>query len=184
MAAQFTDDRELTELIGELSLKSPDFASLWAKHPVQRCTSGVKRFHHPEVGELDLHFDVLHLPDASGQRVITHTAEPGSLACVTLGLLTAAAECQGSGHSGARRTADTRATMARSSIGRLRRWGIRTRLLATPSAACTRVLAAGSSTSGRAARRSDTHSVRYSAASGGTCSGVPPEGSRSRRPGC
>jgi len=94
IAAQFTDDRELTELIGELSLKSPDFASLWAKHPVQRCTSGVKRFHHPEVGELDLHFDVLHLPDASGQRVITHTAEPGSLACVTLGLLTAAAECQ------------------------------------------------------------------------------------------
>jgi len=95
VAARFSDDRELAELIGELSVKSTDFASLWARHPVQRCTSGVKRFSHPEVGELDLHFDVWHLPDAGGHRVITHTAEPGSLACVALGLLTTAAEGPG-----------------------------------------------------------------------------------------
>ena len=34
--------------------------------------------HHPEVGDLDLRFEVLHLPDDSGQRLLTHTAAPGS----------------------------------------------------------------------------------------------------------
>ena len=87
VAAQFRDDQELTELIGELSLNSPEFASLWARHPVQRCTTGVKQFHHPEVGDLDLSFEVLHLPDADGQRILAHTAEPGSPAASALALL-------------------------------------------------------------------------------------------------
>lgn len=90
VAAQFKDDRELAELIGELTLNSPDFASLWAKHPVRRCVSGVKKFRHPEVGDFDLTFEVLHLPDANGQRILTHTAEPGSPAAAALDLLRAA----------------------------------------------------------------------------------------------
>ena len=90
VAAQFRDDRELTELIGELIVNSPDFATLWAKHPVQKCTSGVKQFRHPEVGDFDLGFEVLHLPDANGQRLMTHTAEPGSSAESALALLRAA----------------------------------------------------------------------------------------------
>ena len=85
VAAQFKDDRVLTELIGELSMKSPEFARLWTKHPVRRCVSGVKQFHHPEVGDFKLDFEVLHLPDASGQRIITHTAQPGTPAAATLG---------------------------------------------------------------------------------------------------
>lgn len=89
VAAQFRDDRELAELIGDLSMKSPEFASLWAKHPVERCTSGVKQFHHPEVGDLDLGFEVLHLPDTTGQRLLTHTPEPGSPAEAALALLRA-----------------------------------------------------------------------------------------------
>ncbi len=87
VAAQFRGDRELAELIGELTLNSPDFARLWAKHPVQKCTSGTKQFRHPEVGDLDLDFEVLHLPDVSGQRIVTHTAEPGSAAAAALALL-------------------------------------------------------------------------------------------------
>jgi transcriptional regulator with XRE-family HTH domain len=89
IAASFQDDRDLAELIGELTLKSPEFASLWAKHPVQRCTSGVKHLHHPLVGELELDFQVLHLPDTSGQRLLTHTAAPGSAAAAGLALLKA-----------------------------------------------------------------------------------------------
>jgi transcriptional regulator with XRE-family HTH domain len=89
VAAQFRDDRELAELIGEITVKSPEFASLWARHPVQRCVSGVKQFHHPEVGDFDLSFEVLHLPDANGQRLMTHIAEPGSPAATALALLLA-----------------------------------------------------------------------------------------------
>jgi len=84
IATGFQDDRELAELIGELTLKSPEFASLWGKHPVQRCTSGVKHLHHPLVGDLELDFAVLHLPDTSGQRLLTHTAAPGSQAGLAL----------------------------------------------------------------------------------------------------
>jgi len=86
-AAQHQDDPELTRLIGGLTLKSPQFAALWAKHPVKRCVRGVKQFRHPEVGDLDLNFEVLHLPDGDGQRILTHTAEPDSGAAAALKLL-------------------------------------------------------------------------------------------------
>ncbi|MDQ3155481.1 MAG: helix-turn-helix transcriptional regulator [Actinomycetota bacterium] len=89
-AAQHQDDPELTQLIGELTLKSQDFAALWAKHPVKRCVSGIKHFRHPEVGDFDLSFEVLHLPDGDGQRMLTHTPEPGSTAEAALKLLGAA----------------------------------------------------------------------------------------------
>lgn len=49
--------------------------------------SGIKQFRHPEVGDFDLHFEVLHLPDANGQRIMTHTAELGSSAAAALNLL-------------------------------------------------------------------------------------------------
>lgn len=98
VAAQFRDDRELAELVGDLSMKSPEFASLWAKHPVQKCMSGAKQFHHPEVGDFELGFEVLHLPDANGQRMLTHTPEPGSPAEAALALLrTTAQEEHGTG---------------------------------------------------------------------------------------
>lgn len=92
IAAQHQDDTELTQLIGELTLKSPDFAAMWTKHPVQQCVSGVKRFHHPEVGDFDLSFEVLHLPGASGHRMMTHAAEPGSTHAAALELLSATNE--------------------------------------------------------------------------------------------
>lgn len=103
VAAQFRDDRELTELIGELTLNSAEFAALWAKHPVQKCMSGVKQFHHPEVGDFDLGFEVLHLPDANGQRIMTHTAEPRSPSQGALQLLQATSLDDLAGHDHRRR---------------------------------------------------------------------------------
>ncbi len=87
VAAQFADDLRLAELVGELSMNSPEFARLWAGHDVRLCTSGVKRFRHPQVGELSLGFEVLHLPEGNGQRILTHTAEPGSSSAAALRLL-------------------------------------------------------------------------------------------------
>lgn len=86
-AAQFPQDRLLAELIGELSMHSPEFAKLWAKHDVRLCSSGTKRFHHPEIGDVDLQYEVLQLPDSDGQRLLTHTAAPGSPSADALRLL-------------------------------------------------------------------------------------------------
>lgn len=91
VAAQFADDRRLAELVGDLSVHSHDFARLWAGHDVRLCTSGSKRFRHPEVGELELGYEVLHLPEGNGQRILTHTAEPGSTSFAALRLLTTTA---------------------------------------------------------------------------------------------
>lgn len=87
VAAHHADDRRLAELVGELSVRSPDFAALWAGHAVALCTSGTKRFRHPEVGAMDLDYEVLHLPDGNGQRILTHTAAPGSPSDAALRLL-------------------------------------------------------------------------------------------------
>ncbi|WP_017627361.1 helix-turn-helix transcriptional regulator [Nocardiopsis chromatogenes] len=87
VAAQFADDRRLAELVGELSVNSPEFARLWAGHDVRLCTGGTKRFRHPEVGELELGYEVLHLPEGNGQRILTHTADPESASAAALSLL-------------------------------------------------------------------------------------------------
>ncbi|GLZ80683.1 DNA-binding protein [Actinorhabdospora filicis] len=78
VAAAHPDDRRLAELIGELSVKSPEFTAIWAKHPVRTCTFGVKRLAHPVAGDLELSFENMLLPDESGQRVILYNAPSGS----------------------------------------------------------------------------------------------------------
>ena len=74
VAGRFPGDRALEQLVGELSVKSPEFAGLWARHPVFNCVSGVKLLRHPTIGELDVEFQVLHLPDGSGRRLLTYVA--------------------------------------------------------------------------------------------------------------
>lgn len=86
-AAHYPDDRLLAELIGDLSINSPEFATLWAKHDVRLCSSGTKHLHHPQLGDLDLHYEVLHLPDSNGQRLLTHTAQHGSASADAIALL-------------------------------------------------------------------------------------------------
>ena len=87
VAGRYADDRNLSDLIGELCVASDDFARLWAKHPVHNCMSGTKRLDHPEVGTLEVGFEVLHLPDAPGQRIMTYTAVEGTAAQHSLALL-------------------------------------------------------------------------------------------------
>ncbi|MEV0644930.1 helix-turn-helix transcriptional regulator [Phytomonospora sp. NPDC050363] len=87
VAGENPEDRALAELIGELSMKSAEFTALWAKHPVRTCTFGVKALHHPLVGEMELNFENMVLPDDSGQRVLMYSAAPGSTARGGLDLL-------------------------------------------------------------------------------------------------
>ncbi|WP_420367188.1 helix-turn-helix transcriptional regulator [Curtobacterium sp. L1-20] len=81
------DDAELTALVGELTMKSPEFAKLWAKHPVENCVSGAKSFRHPDVGDFELNFEVLTPPDDSGHRVLMYTPDAGSAGSNALKLL-------------------------------------------------------------------------------------------------
>ena len=46
-------DRDLSDLVGELSTQSELFRTRWAAHNVRYHDTGLKRFHHPVVGELD-----------------------------------------------------------------------------------------------------------------------------------
>ncbi|MFC7550360.1 helix-turn-helix transcriptional regulator [Plantactinospora sp. GCM10030261] len=87
VAGRHRDDRELAELVGELILKSDEFAALWSRHVVRDCLSGRKLFRHPEVGELELDYEVLHLPDGTGHRLLTYTAVPDTADAMALRLL-------------------------------------------------------------------------------------------------
>lgn len=75
------------QVVGALSLRSPAFAALWAEHDVGPRTSEVKRFRHPDVGELTLHFESLTVVSAPGQHLSTYTADPGSPTAARLATL-------------------------------------------------------------------------------------------------
>ncbi|ONI84792.1 transcriptional regulator [Saccharothrix sp. ALI-22-I] len=87
IAGRYPDDTRLAELVGELSLKSPDFRALWSAHPVRRCAFHDRRFHHPVVGELTLTDELLALPDDEGQRLVLFNAAPDSSSAAALTLL-------------------------------------------------------------------------------------------------
>jgi hypothetical protein len=80
-------DRGLSDLIGELSTRSEDFRTWWAAHNVRLHRSGIKRFHHPEVGDLDLTYESLALTADEGLRLNAYSAEPGSATRDALDLL-------------------------------------------------------------------------------------------------
>jgi transcriptional regulator with XRE-family HTH domain len=80
-------DWALTELVGELSLRSQEFRERWAAHDVKYYRSGVQPFHHPVAGDLDLAYDALEIPADPGQTIIAYTAEPGSAARDALDIL-------------------------------------------------------------------------------------------------
>ncbi|MGW0768352.1 helix-turn-helix domain-containing protein [Streptomyces sp. NPDC002676] len=81
------DDPRLSALVGELSVKSPEFRRLWATHDVKEKTHGVKHLHHPLVGDLSLNFESFRLPGDTDQVLVTYHAEPGSPSVESLRLL-------------------------------------------------------------------------------------------------
>jgi transcriptional regulator with XRE-family HTH domain len=80
-------DRALTDLVGELSLRSEEFRVRWAGHDVRSYRRGLQPFHHSIVGDLDLDYDVLELPADPGQTIVAYTAAPGSPSAEKLALL-------------------------------------------------------------------------------------------------
>src|ERR1700737_1565342 len=70
-------DRELVELIGELSIASKRFATLWGRHAVKHRSPGPSPLSPPHAAPLDLQYTILHLPDQR-QMIVTYHADPGS----------------------------------------------------------------------------------------------------------
>ena len=73
-------DKGLRELVGELSTVSEEFRTRWAAHDVRIHRTGVKQFHHPAVGTLDLVYHSMALPtEGPGDLQMTiYNAEPGT----------------------------------------------------------------------------------------------------------
>ncbi|MEU6229641.1 hypothetical protein [Streptomyces sp. NPDC047042] len=65
------------ELVGELAVRSAQFATLWARHDVEETTRGRMRVDHPLVGERNLDRDASPMPGAPGPVLIVYTAEEG-----------------------------------------------------------------------------------------------------------
>lgn len=82
------DDQELLSLVGELSVRSEEFRSLWAAHTVTDKGHGTKRLRHPLVGEMTLSYESLRISgDDPDLFLVTYHAEPGSPAGDALRLL-------------------------------------------------------------------------------------------------
>ncbi|SDK55004.1 transcriptional regulator, XRE family [Arthrobacter sp. ov407] len=86
-AARDPHNRDLSDLIGELSTKSEDFRTMWAAQNVRLHHTGVKPFHHPVVGDFELTFQAMQLPGDEGLTLIAYSAEPGTPGHDALNLL-------------------------------------------------------------------------------------------------
>jgi transcriptional regulator with XRE-family HTH domain len=80
-------DKQLVELIGELSTRSDEFRTRWAAHNVRFHRTGHKRIHHPVVGALDLDFEAMEFPAHPGLTLLAYTAAAGTPTADSLRML-------------------------------------------------------------------------------------------------
>lgn len=72
------DAPDLTRLVDELLVKSPDFASLWERYEVRPYTAAAKTLNHPEVGTFTLNVQSMQIEGTPGHRLVIYHAEPGT----------------------------------------------------------------------------------------------------------
>jgi hypothetical protein len=80
-------DRDLSDLVGELSTQSAEFHSRWAAHNVRFHDTGTKDYHHPVVGDISLTYNRMELAADPGLAITIWTTEPGSKSAEALSLL-------------------------------------------------------------------------------------------------
>lgn len=93
------DDARVVELVGELSVASPQFRRLWGRHDVRERQGATLTFRHPEVGALTVHREKLLVTGTDGiVLVLYHAASPADAERLAL-LGTLAAEAPAAGAS-------------------------------------------------------------------------------------
>jgi len=81
------EDPRFIELVGALSLASPRFRELWARHDVAHREGAMMRLDHPHVGELTLYREKLAISGTVGQMLVIYHPEPGTSNADKLALL-------------------------------------------------------------------------------------------------
>ncbi|MBP1138046.1 transcriptional regulator with XRE-family HTH domain [Arthrobacter sp. PvP023] len=81
------NDAQANQLVGELAVHSEHFRQWWAGHRVAAPSAGSIRLRHPVVGDLELDFENLVLPEDPDQVLRIFSAKPGSASADSLTLL-------------------------------------------------------------------------------------------------
>ncbi|MFC6084182.1 helix-turn-helix domain-containing protein [Sphaerisporangium aureirubrum] len=85
VSGRHPDDPLLAALLGELTVKSPEFAAMWADHRVKAGGDAVYEMRHPLVGAMRVTQQSLRTAD--DQSVVIATTEPGSPSHAAMTLL-------------------------------------------------------------------------------------------------
>ncbi|CND87499.1 putative transcriptional regulator [Mycobacterium tuberculosis] len=85
-----TDDPRFADLVGELSLASPRFRRLWARHEVRGQHGTPIRLDHPQVGALTLNRERLSVAGAESLKLVIYHPDPESDDADKLALLASA----------------------------------------------------------------------------------------------
>lgn len=80
-------DKQMHDLVGELSTLSEEFRRRWSSHDVRLHGSGTKRFHHATVGALELTYESLEMVSEPGLTLTLYAAEPASRTAEALAML-------------------------------------------------------------------------------------------------
>ncbi len=80
-------DKDLHDLVGELSTRSDDFRRRWSTHDVRYHGAGTKHFHHHDVGDLELAYESVDMISDPGLTLTLYAAEPASPTAHALDLL-------------------------------------------------------------------------------------------------
>ncbi len=80
-------DKDLHDLVGELSTRSSEFRRRWSAHNVRQHGAGTKHFHHSDVGDLELAYESMDMISDPGLTLTLYAAEPNSPTAHALDLL-------------------------------------------------------------------------------------------------
>ncbi len=86
-AGRYPDDPLLAALVGELTMRSAEFATMWADHRIVACDVADYEMRHPLIGTLTVTQQTLQSPQGDGPALVVATAEPGSPSATALTLL-------------------------------------------------------------------------------------------------
>ncbi|GAA3677006.1 helix-turn-helix transcriptional regulator [Nonomuraea antimicrobica] len=79
-AGRFPTDARLAALIGELTMRSDEFARMWTIGEVADCTVGTMHLQHPTVGAASVAYQVWLQPDSPDHRLEIYTPNDSSSA--------------------------------------------------------------------------------------------------------
>lgn len=93
------EDPLLAGLIGELSMRSPEFVALWADHRVAPCDAAAYELHHPVVGPVTVTQQTLSIARSPDQVLVVCTAAADSASEEALTLLRQVSEPRNGTHT-------------------------------------------------------------------------------------